>query len=98
MAASECLECGDNSYLVSHHVSYKNNETVTLCQSCHATVHHGNGLEHLEPDDGLPGEFRPVISEMLSMRIESVLDLGYNSRTEFVNSAVRRRLEEMGEL
>lgn len=41
---------------------------------------------------------RPKIPEVLENKIETaVKEAGYNNKTEFVNDAVRRRLEELDE-
>jgi len=39
-----------------HHVSYKDNRTVTLCASCHSKTHHSNdsSFEELKPDSKRP--------------------------------------------
>lgn len=34
-----CVECGQEVATVNHHVDYKKNETVKLCNSCHRKIH-----------------------------------------------------------
>ena len=46
---SGCAVCGSKKHLQIHHLSYKDNQTMLLCHSCHERVHFGKGLEHLNP-------------------------------------------------
>lgn len=46
-----CIVCFENKFTVTHHTSYKQDETVRLCESCHGKVHFKDGFyDHLEPE------------------------------------------------
>jgi len=39
---SRCILCGDANNLITHHISYEPEETVTLCFRCNSKVRKGN--------------------------------------------------------
>jgi len=39
MRNSKCIICESNKNVISHHISYDENETVPMCRSCHGKVH-----------------------------------------------------------
>jgi len=45
-----CTLCNDRPSSVSHHTSYNPEETIDVCPSCHAEIHHTSKYEDLQPD------------------------------------------------
>jgi hypothetical protein len=46
-----CFICLENTDVEQHHTSYKDDETIPLCGSCHSKVHVKDGFhDHLEPE------------------------------------------------
>ena len=52
--AEICQICGiklTSDSKVIHHLSYNGNETIIVCRSCHAKIHHSNKYPDLKPVD-----------------------------------------------
>ena len=54
-------------FLVNHHVNYKDNKTITICQSCHAKIHHSNDPEY---NKYLPPDKRPKIEKKRAKKLQ----------------------------
>ena len=49
-----CKVCGKEltwDQAVEHHLSYKEDKTITVCRSCHLKIHRGSKLQKLKPED-----------------------------------------------
>lgn len=47
-----CELCAEQKpKLQTHHISYEPEETMDVCQSCHAKIHEGDEYEYLQPDE-----------------------------------------------
>lgn len=47
-----CELCAqEKAGLVTHHISYSPEETMDVCQRCHAKIHSGDKYEYLQPDE-----------------------------------------------
>lgn len=70
-----CEICFSEENLQKHHIDYESDETITLCASCHSTIHHGAGLDLQEVNwsefkkDPTLNEIRKYESESSSIRM-----------------------------
>lgn len=96
----ECRICGTTYNLVQHHIDYKSEFTVTLCQKCHRSVHkRPEEYPSFKPvnDRGLTGivKEKPFLNENDFKIIKKISELNDNG-VDVTTSSIARSIFNIG--
>jgi len=100
---SRCILCGksgEETRLVNHHISYREDRTVTLCQSCHIRVHkHPEEFFDLQPiDKNYECRLTVCVDDELKELVEEVAKARGEDVSDFVRRAIKTELGGLGYL